>query len=169
MFFALWPDEETRARLAAAAALIPIGDSFRAYRTKPEKLHLTLAFLGMIEPRQSEAAQKAADYVAVPAFALTLDAVGYFEGAKAAWIGSSALNPQLAQLKAQLDRELLRFGLQVPAEPYVPHVTCVRALRSAPDAPAFEIGWNVKDFVLVKSLSTPRGSVYKIVRRWVLR
>lgn len=167
-FFALWPDDTVRAALARAADLIPPGDAARVQRVRSDKYHITLAFLGMLEPRQIEAAGQAGDQVQAPAFRLVLDHVGHFAGPNVAWIGPAALPPALAQLKAGLDRELLRFGLPVAGGPFVPHLSCLRGVREAPDAHPVHIEWDVREFVLVKSVATDNGSAYKLLRRWPL-
>jgi 2'-5' RNA ligase len=168
MFFALWPDEEVRLALARAALVIPPGDAARASWVRTERYHMTLAFLGEIEPRQAEAAERAAAEVRVRPFRLRLDTVGHFEGPNVVWIGPQGLPPQLTQLKAELDRELLRFGLPVVAGKFTPHITCMRGVREAPDATSPQIDWAVNEFVLVKSVLKPGLSRYKIVQRWPL-
>lgn len=169
MFFALWPDESVRLALARAAMVIPPGDAARASWVRTERYHLTLAFLGEIEPRQAEAAERAASEIRVRPFRLRLDTVGHFEGPNVVWIGPQGLPAELTQLKAELDRELLRFGLPVVAGKFTPHVTCMRGVREAPDAPPVRIDWTVSEFVLVKSVLKPGMSRYKIVQRWPLR
>jgi RNA 2',3'-cyclic 3'-phosphodiesterase len=169
MFFALWPDESVRLALARAAMVIPPGDAARASWVRTERYHLTLAFLGEIEPRQAEAAERAASEIRVRPFRLQLDTVGHFEGPNVVWIGPQGLPAELTQLKAELDRELLRFGLPVVAGKFTPHVTCMRGVREAPDAPPVRIDWTVSEFVLVKSVLKPGMSRYKIVQRWPLR
>jgi 2'-5' RNA ligase len=168
MFFALWPDAPLRAELAAAAALIPPGDSVRAHRVSPEHFHLTLAFLGELDGQQAEAAQQAGDCVRVPPFRLQLDEIGHFGEAKVAWIGPRTLPQPLVQLKAALDRELLRFGLPVESGPFRPHVSCVRGVRETPDVPPVYIDWWVSGFALVRSALKPGSAHYRIVRRWLL-
>ena len=168
MFFALWPDESVRLALARAAMVIPPGDAARASWVRTERYHLTLAFLGEIEPRQAEAAERAAADVRVRPFRLQLDTVGHFEGPNVVWIGPQSLPPELTQLKAELDRELLRFGLPVVAGKFTPHITCMRGVREAPDASPVRIDWAVSEFVLVKSVLKPGMSRYKIVKRWPL-
>lgn len=169
MFFALWPDEDVRLALARAALQIPPGDAARAAWVRTERYHLTLAFLGEIEPRQAEAAERAAAEIKVRPFRLRLDTVGHFEGPNVVWIGPQSLPSELTQLKAELDRELLRFGLPVVAGKFTPHVTCIRGVREAPDAPQVRIDWPVHEFVLVKSVLKPGASRYKVVQRWPLR
>mgnify|MGYP000680425572 CR=1 FL=1 len=168
MFFALWPDEGTRLALSRAALHIPPGDAARVSLVRTERYHMTLAFLGEIEPLQAEAAQRAASEVRAKPFKLRLDTVGHFEGPNVVWIGPSTLPPEMSQLKAELDRELLRFGLPVLAGKYIPHITCLRGVPEAPDAPPVRIDWRVGEFVLVKSVLKPGASKYKIVARWPL-
>ncbi|MDR3416647.1 MAG: RNA 2',3'-cyclic phosphodiesterase [Nevskia sp.] len=168
MFFALWPDERIRAELARAAVLIPPGDAARASWVWTERYHLTLAFLGDIEPRQAEAAERAAAEVHGRPFRLTLDTIGHFEGPNVVWIGPQTLPPELTQLKAELDRELLRYGLPVLSDKFIPHITCLRGVREAPDAPPVRIDWMVSEFVLVRTVVKPGQSRYKVVGRWGL-
>lgn len=168
MFFALWPDERVRMELGRAALQFPPGDAARATWVRTERYHLTLAFLGEIEPRQAEAAERAASHIHVQPFRLNLDTVGHFEGPRVVWIGPQTLPPELTQLKAELDRELLRYGLPVLPGKFTPHITCMRGVPEAPDVAAPRIEWPVSEFVLVKSVLKPGASKYKIVRRWPL-
>ena len=170
LFFALWPDRGLRAGIEQAAALIPPGDAATAVRVRPERYHLTLAFLGELDTRQIAAAMQAGDSVQVPAFDLMLDQVGHFSTANVAWIGPGRLDPALAKLKAELDRELLHHCLPVSSEPFVPHVTCLRKIREAPDAPPPALRWSVTDFVLARSARDASGKPagYKVLKRWPL-
>lgn len=171
LFFALWPDRALRDGLERAAALIPPGDSSAVQRVRPERYHLTLAFLGELDARQIEAAQRAGDAVRASAFEFRLDRIGHFAGANVAWIGPSQPVPMLSRLKAALDRELLHYGLPVETAAFVPHVTCLRKLREPPDAPAPSLSWPVSDFVLVRSCRDAAGrpAGYKPLRRWPLQ
>ncbi|GAC1622104.1 MAG: RNA 2',3'-cyclic phosphodiesterase [Nevskia sp.] len=170
LFFALWPDRALRAGIERAAALIPSGDVAAIHRVRPERYHLTLAFLGELDARQAEAALQAGDAVRAAAFEFVLDHVGHFEGANVAWIGPSVLEPALARLKAELDRELLHYRLPVASEPFVPHVSCLRKIRERPDAPPPMLRWPVSDFALVRSCRDAAGKPagYKLLRRWPL-
>lgn len=170
LFFALWPDAALRARLAAAAALIPPGGNAATYRVRPERYHLTLAFLGELDKRQVEAAQRAGDAVRAEAFSIRLDRIGHFAGANVAWIGPALTAPGLARLKAALDRELLHYRLPVDSAPFVPHLSCLRRIREPPDAPEPALDWAIDGFVLVRSARDRSGrpAGYKVLRRWPL-
>lgn len=167
-FFALWPDEKLRAALAAVAAAIPPGAAARAYRVRPERYHLTLAFLGPLSALQIEAAQKAGAAVRGRAFGLRLDRVGYFDSAHLAWIGPQVPPPELLRLKAALDRELLHLQLPVERAAFAPHLTCLRGLDDAPDPPAVALDWPVSGFALVRSTVGGAASSYRLLGRWNL-
>gem|GEM_PF-263881 len=166
-FFALWPGDWLRSQLVQAAASIPPG-SARVQRIRPERYHLTLAFLGPLQSQQIEAAQKAAGAVRLAAFRLPLDRVGFFSNSGIAWIGAEKPPPELMRLKAELDRELLHLGLPVERGAFQPHVSCLRGLDTAPDAPAFNLTWPVDEFVLMRSSSRDGVTMYKRIGRWKL-
>lgn len=168
LFFALWPEARIRAELARAAALIPPGDAPNAWRVRPERYHLTLAFLGELPAPGIEAALEAGDAVSAAGFSLKLDRVGHFVGANVVWIGPSECPPSLTALKAALDRELLHRQLPVGTAPFVPHLTSVRGVRDAPDAPAPDIDWPVREFALIRNSSASGRSRYTVLRRWPL-
>lgn len=168
-FFALWPDRAVRRRLASAAARLPLGEGGVVYRIRPERLHLTLAWLGEIDSVRVDAARRAADEVQARPFLLRLDRLGHFPGPNALWLGAGKLSAPLARLKAALDRELLGYGLPVSAEPFVPHVTVQRNVRSPVEVRAEVIDWPVTEFVLLRSArSGGRSDGYRVVARWTL-
>lgn len=169
-FFALWPDDTVRRRLASAAAQLPIGEGPAAYRIKPDRLHLTLAWLGELSRAQVEAAKLAAKDVRGRQFLLRLDRLDHFVQAGVLWIGPSSLPPELARLKAELDRELLRYGLPVAEEPFVPHVSCQRNVRAPVVAARPSVYWPALEFVLLRSARSASGRAdgYRVVKRWPL-
>ena len=168
-FFALWPDRAVRRRLASASAALPLGEGSVPYRIKPDRLHLTLAWLGDIGQTQVDAALLAAEDVQARPFLLRLDRTGHFPNASTAWLGPSSLSPPLARLKAELDRELLRYGLPVASEPFVPHVSVQRNVRTLAEIPPFEVLWPVTEFALLRSArSNGKADGYRLVQRWTL-
>ncbi len=154
-FVALWPDEAARARLAAVAReqqrRFP-----RARPMRPENLHLTLAFVGELDP--ARAARVAAALAALPfdPFAWTLDAVGAFERARVLW----AAGPECAPLAALAQRvRALLDELRVPYDrkPFVAHVTLLRdlareAARRAAASLAPPIVWQAHRPLLLQSV-----------------
>ena len=81
LFFALWPDE------AARQAMVRLQQPVRGRLIPPEKLHLTMAFLGQ---QPAEALPLLLDIlhaVELPPLTLEIDCYGYFKRPQIAWAG----------------------------------------------------------------------------------
>ena len=97
--------------------------------TRPENLHLTLAFLGEQTPEGLAAARRALEAAVLPPLALTFDHTGRFRQAGEAlwWIGLSE-NPALTALYASLWDALEQEGFPRETRPFRPHLTLARRL-----------------------------------------
>jgi 2'-5' RNA ligase len=75
----------------------------------------------------------------------------------------------LPALVEQLWGGLGDCGFEREARPYRPHVTLLRKAHPLDDAALSEpIRWQIRDFVLVTSLSAPGAPRYKVLQRWPL-
>lgn len=174
LFFALWPDEATRARMAEAAAALKAQQRPSGRWIKPHRYHLTLQFLGD-HPALPEALARqacvAADTVSTPAFDLTLDHAGSFRNRSIPWwLGCHEPPAPLLQLWRAIDVALRGYGI-VPKESsrLVPHVTVLRdASAPLPATPIAPIVWPIVEFVLIHSRLGAR-SEYALLQRWPLR
>ena len=145
LFFALWPDAAAAEALARLARdLAPrVGG-----KPVPEsKIHLTLAFLGEV------AAERAA---AVPvegrAFAVSIDCMGAFRGARVAWAGIAAPPAALVDLQSRLAGQLRAGGFELEDRPFVPHLTLARRIAAPlPRQAIAPIGWQVREVALMRS------------------
>ncbi len=124
LFFALWPDPQTRASLAALAQRVAVETGGRA--TTPDNVHLTLAFLGA-QPRDSatELIARAGAIDASP-FVLTLDHIDCWRKNAIAWLGASEIPPALASLREALLASLAPLHIADEARPFAVHVTLAR-------------------------------------------
>jgi 2'-5' RNA ligase len=162
LFFALWPDPQTRAAIAALAGRVAGESAGRA--TAPGNVHLTLAFLGG-QPRESVAALAAtAGAVAASPFVLTLDHVDCWRKNGVAWLGAREVPPALASLHQSLTAALTALGIVAEARPFAVHVTLARKitrlLRYRLSSP---IDWPVGALALVASDTGNRGPVYRVL------
>ena len=165
LFFALWPDDTTRARLADHARALHRAAGGRT--TRPGSIHLTLAFLGACDPARLDDVQQAASRVRVQPFELVLDAPGLWKHNRIAWVGARVVPPELATLVADLRDALEHARVAFDPKPFVSHVTLIRKARPNALLPAVEpIGWPVSDFVLVHAVLQSQGSEYLTVARW---
>ncbi len=165
LFFALWPDDATRAALADWGRRIHRVTGGRP--TRAESIHQTLAFLGDCEPARLAEAETAAGRVLPRRFELVLDRAAVWDHNRIAWAGATAVPPELDALVAELRGALAAARFTFDRKPFVPHITLVRKTRHGGALPALEpIRWPVDGFVLVRSELRPDGSDYAIQGRW---
>lgn len=165
LFFALWPDDPTRARLADWTRAIHRAGGGRA--TRPESVHLTLAFLGSTPAAALPAVIAAAGRVPPRAFELRVDEPGYWRHNQIAWAGVREVPPELAALVGDLRAELVAASVAFDPKPFLAHLTLVRKAHPGFKLPRLApIDWPVRDFVLVRSVTGPDGSAYEVAARW---
>jgi RNA 2',3'-cyclic 3'-phosphodiesterase len=166
LFFALWPGDDVRKRLAREARRFVDGPQAKAIPA--DNFHITLAFLGPVEARKLSGVLAAASRVEAAPFSLN---VGRIE----AWADARILcfTPEPSQpLHALADR--LRFnlftdGLQPDRKEFRPHITVAREWSQSEVAGSIgPFEWTAHEFVLVESESSREGSHYRIIDRWAL-
>ncbi|MBP1771468.1 MAG: 2',5' ligase [Holophagaceae bacterium] len=141
--------------------------------TRPQGLHLTLAFLGARDAGTLPALEACAAGVATRHGPLELGtaALGAFPGSRAArvfWLGLTPA-PALEALAADLREALAAAGETFDARPFRPHLTLARfrPARPLPDvAGPAPLSFKADRLVLLESLS--QGG-YAAVRTWHLR
>lgn len=166
LFFALWPDDVTRAALSRTGKWLH--QHLGGRRMREDTLHITLAFLGETPAERLEALVRAADSVEADAYGLVLDQAGYWRHNRIGWLGASETPHEHFTLVAALNAALAAGGFPIDSRPHVPHVTL---LRKAPggEVPACRpVAWCASEFVLVKSVTGSDGARYEILRRWPL-
>lgn len=94
--------------------------------TRPENLHLTLAFLG--EARGPAAANEAICAAAGDRFPLTVGGCGRFGDL---WWAGVRETPPLSALSRRLRRELTSRNVSFDQKPFRPHITLARQLQAA--------------------------------------
>ncbi|MGL5451480.1 MAG: RNA 2',3'-cyclic phosphodiesterase [Aeromonas sp.] len=137
-------------------------------------LHLTLAFLGESDELTTLQLIAAASHQHCPPLRITLDEIGWFRRAKAAWIGPRAWPNELNVLARALRRHGERLGLELGngngERSFHPHVTLSRKATQAPAtgaAPHIEL--TVSQFCLYQSVSCTEGVRYQPLACWPLR
>ena len=150
LFVGLWPSPPVRAAIERHA-----GDWHwlpSARRTPPEKLHVTLHFLGALPPAQA-ALLPLALALPWPGCALRLDSAEVWPGGIAV-LEARAVPPALADLHARMGQALRQCGIAVDARRYRPHVTLARKGQGSRPPQHFEaIEWDTGPrFVLARSV-----------------
>jgi len=159
-FFALWPPEES------AAALESWAKALEGRITPAAKIHLTLAFLGRVDP--TKALQEAIKIRGMP-HELPIETAKYWKHNRIVWVGPRETPLALKALVEPLHAGLARAGFVLERRPFAAHVTLARntpAPRELGPLPAVE--WPVREFTLVRSTLSPKGSSYDVVERFAL-
>lgn len=133
-------------------------------------LHLTLAFLGEADEATQASLMAAAERQHCPPFRIPLDQTGWFNRAKAAWVGPREWPNELNVLARALRRHGEKLGLGNGEQGYRPHITLSRKAAEAPEAlPAPDFMLQADRFCLYRSVSTPDGVHYEPLACWPLR
>jgi 2'-5' RNA ligase len=166
---------------AVADTLATLTEPLRGFAwVAPERLHLTLRFLGDVPARQIDSLVAALSSVRVAPFQLPLEGLGTFppRGApQVLWAGVGAGHPRLHQLRQQVDDSVLHCGIAADLRRFTPHITLARCGGTSPAAvrawlhrhrewvgPAFR----VEAFRLYASELRPGGAVHTAVAAFPL-
>lgn len=162
LFLALWPPAGLDAALQAHAASWSWSPTAR--RTRTERLHLTLHFLGEVAVEKLPLL-RAGLGLPFEGCELSLDRPTVWPGGIAV-LEATRIPPELAQLHAGLGKKLSQLEVAVESRPYRPHVTLARkAFGSRPPAGFEPLAWRASPgYELVRSL--PGGRGYETVQRF---
>ncbi len=129
LFAAICFPEEIKARLEEV--LTELSRQAEGNFTRPENLHLTLAFLG--ETPRLRAAQAAMHSVKGSPFVLTAKGLGRFRrpGGDICWMGLLPC-PELLAVQEQLASALRAAGFPLEGRPFTPHLTLGREVLLHP-------------------------------------
>lgn len=170
VFFALWPDAATAARLHALAQ--EQHQRLNGRVSREDSLHCTLVFIGNIDAGRLPDLRAAADGIQSPGFRMTFDQTGCWGHNKIAYLGMRQMPEALKHLQNTLVTRLKTAGFNTEQREYRPHLTLLRKAEctgATKENPATEpVGWAVRDFVLVRSSLSVNGSRYEQIGQWPL-
>ena len=161
VFFALVPGDQSAIALARIGAELAARSGGKP--VPAAKIHLTLAFLGELEPGRLEGA--CAVQLPATAVRLAMDCVGSFRAARVAWAAMSQPSAALSGLQSHLSRELRSRGFELEDRAFSPHVTLVRRIeRAVAPSPIEPIVWTAGEIALMRSAS----GRYSTLETWAL-
>jgi 2'-5' RNA ligase len=139
----------------------------------PESLHITLIFLGELEPPVVERVKERLLGIEVRPMRLLLKGVGYFPGGSRVnviWIGVEDVDSQLTAVQREVVSRLSELGF-TPDKDFKPHITILRVkgvrnksevLSKLSRLSTHTVGEIVVDRVkLKKSTLRPEGPIYE--------
>jgi RNA 2',3'-cyclic 3'-phosphodiesterase len=159
LFLALWPGDDTRARLEATTASLPV--ALPARRVVAADLHVTLEFLGTVPEAARGGIEALLASFEAGSEPLVLDDVMPDPSGRTFALTSSAVPSGLVRAQNTLRDQLRRAGLRVDGRPWCAHVTLARGLAALPDwRPAAPVVWPLEVIALCESSPMPGPSRY---------
>lgn len=179
VFYAIELPDEIRSRVGERIRRLRSEfPDVRASWEKPEKLHITLKFLGNVKPKRVEAlSREAVEVEYFSPFELTVGEPGSFPQhgpPRVLWLGIVDANRRLAILQNNLEMVCRSLGFPHETRTFKPHLTLarIRAPRGARELAAahretpFEPQhFKVSELVLMQSELGPNGSRYTTLSR----
>lgn len=165
LFFALWPDQNTRNSIQAIMQLPEVANSGKLVRI--DNLHITLEFLGQVSGKDKEELIQSIDKLQHEPFELELNRMGWWPKPQILWIGTTQIPRELIQLVKSIRNCVKKQGLKSEKREYIPHVTIARKVKqkiSAKDG--IKVKWNADSFVLVASTTSSDGVKYDVIDKW---
>ncbi len=160
-FFALWPPVPVREALAQQQARWTWPR--RARLVPAARLHLTLHFLGPLEPSR-RALLMSLPAVPFEPFEFAIERAGRWRGI--AWMGPGEVPLPLLALHAALGEQLRERGFELEDRAYAPHVTMAREAAGACEPRVIDrVQWTVREYVLAASVPGERRD-YAVLRRF---
>lgn len=146
---------------------------------KPEKIHLTLKFLGYIENERVEEIASILRRAAggIKPFTLSVGGIGWFpeeKNPRVLWVGLSG-DGELKRLQKNMEGLLAAIGFEKEDRPFEPHLTLCRVKSRKAGKSLVEMVKNLKpnigfdfrvdSFVLFSSVLRPTGAEYSELKR----
>ncbi len=154
-----------------------------------ENLHITLKFLGEVESSLIEKIKEALSLIAKKhsSFTLNISYPGVFPDTsrpRVIWIGTEN-SKEIKALARDIEKEMEAMGFPSEKRDFKSHITLARVKNFQNGRLLFErinknfrekhlsskninLQFSVKDFVLMKSTLTPRGSIYEVLEKFPL-
>lgn len=164
LFFALWPEDDVRAAVAAVADELRL-DTGR--KVPAANYHVTLAFLGEVDHTAAATAQAIGAAIHGSSFTMTLNTFGWWRKPAVAWIAPADPPASLVDLAQTLGNALRAAGLPVETKAYRPHLTLARKVTARPALEHdFEVRWPIGALHLIESRAGASGVRYEPVAHW---
>jgi RNA 2',3'-cyclic 3'-phosphodiesterase len=167
LFFALWPDDDLRSKLAPHRLEVMRVCGGRPML--PATLHMTLIYVGEVEQARLADLFAIGDAVTAPAFTYTIDVAACFGKAGVAWLAADRTPQPLVDLQAELLAGAIAAKFSPDPRPFRPHLTVARGISRAVDPwHVTPVQWQVDRFRLVAAKPEEKGVAYETVREWAL-
>jgi 2'-5' RNA ligase len=165
LFFALWPDQVTRAKIDLLNQSLFCK---HLKKVRPSNLHVTLAFMGRVDEKTEWAIRQSIPDITAKPITIFFDQLSSWSDASVLCLTSSKQPQQIIDLAEQLKIVIGDCGVELDRRPYNAHVTLARRAQPNPTTILTSVCWQAISFALVESASTARGVEYQVRESWPL-
>tara|TARA_R110002153_G_scaffold107109_4_gene246921 strand:- start:87539 stop:88051 length:513 start_codon:yes stop_codon:yes gene_type:complete len=165
LFFALWPDGATRAKIDRLNQSLICK---RLKKAKADNLHVTLAFMGNVDETTEQAIRQCLSHITAKPITIIFDQLTSWSNASILCLTSGKPPQQIIDLVEQLIIVIGEWGIELDSRPYTAHVTLARKALPNPTIILEPIRWCAMSFSLVESVSTAEGVEYRVLESWPL-
>ncbi len=151
---------------------------------RPANIHLTIVFMGDVDPERFNAIEAALDPVCRghKPFWVALKGTGVFPNKRrpnVVWIGLAGDVEEMSQFRDALQDQLTFFGVQKEARPFKPHLTLGRFRRGSAPGEGLDRALSsfadlespvcaLEGLTLFRSDLKPEGPIYTRLKQWAL-
>lgn len=167
LFVAIDLPEEIKTSLSQLSGAVP-----GARWVAPSEIHLTLRFIGEVDPQTVSKIKKVLSSVQFASFPVSVAGVGHFPPRgfpRVLWVGLEP-RPELMTLQQRIESALQQAGVSPEERPFSPHITLARLKQATSVAvAAFESShrglayppFPATEYVLYSSTLTPKGAIHR--------
>lgn len=175
-FVAIALDEQVRERVACVQRELMRGAGKVAW-VAPERAHLTLRFIGEVEPAQlPELESSLQEAIVHPPFELSLQGVGAFptwSRPRVVWLGVDEGRAEVEAIARQVSQAVTNAGFAPADHPFRPHVTLGR-VKDHTRWPRSMLGLQagkaqVREVILYRSELSSHGAKHTPLKRFALQ
>jgi 2'-5' RNA ligase len=144
---------------------------------KPENIHITMRFLGNIQPQMVERIHREMEKISFDSFQVEIRKVGAFpriRNPRVIWVGIQTNVDKLASISQQLESHLNSLGFPPESKAFRPHITLARVRTGRNRLELVGILDKIADqefgvlelhcLKLKKSVLTPKGPIYSTLK-----
>jgi 2'-5' RNA ligase len=141
--------------------------------TRPENMHVTISFLGQVEPSRLDDIQQSLATIRAAPLHLQLNGFGSFANAGILYAQVKP-STRLLGFAEQVFESMQACGFPREQRPYTPHITLARSkgrfrvLSRKVDDSVFRQAFEAHEFRLYESFTSPQGSYYEVRRAFPL-
>lgn len=181
-FIAIDSTPEVKEEIAKLQEILRVTNAEVRWESR-EKFHITLKFLGNVEEAtlDSMASQLETELAAFSPFGLIYQGVGCFPNLhrpRVIWVGAQNEDSTLGRVYQKIEQITSSFGFPREERQFHSHITLgrvkgsrnIKALVSEIEVARFPVQQSaINEIILMKSDLKPTGSVYTVLRRFLLK